>query len=49
MIVYNPTTDRYEVYSPAALSRGTEPRYLRGLYTNHFAAWVALNHFAGCR
>jgi hypothetical protein len=49
MIVYNPTTDRYELYSPAAISRGTQPRYLRGLFSNHFAAWVALTHVQGVR
>ena len=49
MIVYNPTTDRYELYSPAALSRGTQPRYLRGLFATQFAAWVALNHTKGTK
>lgn len=44
MIVYNEITDRYELYSPAALSRGTEPRYLRGLFRSQFAAWCALSH-----
>lgn len=49
MIVYNETSDRYELYSPAALSRGTDPRYLRGVFRSMFAAWVALNHTAGAR
>lgn len=49
MIVYNELTDRYELYSPAALAYGTEPRYLRGLFTSMFAAWVALNHVKGVR
>lgn len=44
MIVYNETTDRYELYSIAALTYGTDPRYLRGLFRSLFAAWVALNH-----
>lgn len=41
MIVYNETTDRYELYSTM---RDTDPRHLRGLYRSMFAAWVALNH-----
>jgi len=49
MIVYNEITDRYELYSPAALSRGTDPRYLRGIFTTMFAAWVALTHVQGVR
>jgi hypothetical protein len=44
MIVYNPTTDRYELYSTAALAYGTDPRYLRGLFSSQFAAWCALCH-----
>ena len=41
MIVYNPTTDRFELY---ATMRDTAPRNLRGIYRTMFAAWVALNH-----
>lgn len=41
MIVYNPTTDRYELYSTMA---DTDPRHLRGLFMTFFAAWVALTH-----
>ena len=49
MIVYNGTTDRYELYSPAALAYGTQARFLRGLFCTQFAAWVALNHVQGVR
>lgn len=44
MIIYNPVSDRYELYSPAVFRYGCKPKYLRGLFTNQFAAWVALNH-----
>lgn len=41
MIVYNETTDRYELYSTM---KDTDPRHLRGLFTTFFAAWVAHTH-----
>ena len=46
MIVFNETTDRYELYSLAALKYGTKPEYLRGLFSTLFGAWCALNHRA---
>jgi len=49
MIVYNSTSDRFELYSPAALAYGTQPKYLRGLFRTQWAAWVALTHVQGVR